>query len=525
MTYKEAKELYDTDKNEIALNALIEFFEYHNNNQNVLYYIADCYNELQRFSDGLNYILPKINNDTFPYERYSIIIRKLYKGLLLSLMDNESNKPLDRDKYLHEANNIKQLWIDFQDVKALSMYGFECRKIDCQKEYLDIIETIEDDEILSEPYVKNAQLWCIYDIYIKKFSINLDTTKEDFDVFLEKANFITDNCCQEEVEKYYTNPYGLTIVKVVKILNQRTYCNYKDIIKWISLLDVDKLPHNDENQYVTSFGRECESASTREFYYYQITRAYEKNREYEKCIELCNKALSEDIKFHYKNKLWIKARKLYCECQIAEDKIKAINNYKKIVDKNDFWFMKHKLASVYFNNNMMKDALKYNCLALDLRQEDKKLINVIYDLIYIFEAENDYEKSKVCLIEYLKIRNNNGWDIPFDIEAKAKLYKINTDMMGKVNLQHLRNICFCDKRKNMLTKKQIGTVRSFTSNGYSGFIQMMDKSMIFFNKIEAKSIQLSIGDIVEFELGNNVKGRMAIKIQLKEKKNGKSFNQ
>ena len=74
-------------------------------------------------------------------------------------------------------------------------------------------------------------------------------------------------------------------------------------------------------------------------------------------------------------------------------------------------------------------------------------------------------------------------------------------------------------------KKQIGTVRSFTSNGYSGFIQMMDKSMIFFNKIEAKSIQLSIGDIVEFELGNNVKGRMAIKIQLKEKKNGKSFNQ
>lgn len=59
MTYKEAKELYDTAKNDTALNALIEFFEYHNNNQNVLYYIADCYNELHRFSDGLKYVLPK----------------------------------------------------------------------------------------------------------------------------------------------------------------------------------------------------------------------------------------------------------------------------------------------------------------------------------------------------------------------------------------------------------------------------------------------------------------------------------
>ncbi len=525
MTYKEAKELYDTAKNDTALNALIEFFEYHNNNQNALFYIADCYNELQRFSDGLSYILPKINGSTFPYDRYSIIIRKLFKGLLLSLMDKDSNKPLNKDEYLQVVNDIKQLWTDFKDVKALAMYGFECRKVDCQQEYLDIIETIEDDSILSETYVKNAQLWCIYDMHIKKFSINSETTKENVEKFLEKAKFITDNCCQEEVEKYYTNPYGLTIVKVVKILNQRTYCNYKDIIKWISLFNVDKLPGNDENQYITSFGRECESASTREFYYYQITRAYEKNREYEKCIELCNKALSEDIKFHYKNKLWIKARKLYCECQISNDKIKAINNYKKIVDKNDFWFMKHKLASVYFNNNMMKDALKYNCLALDLRQDDKKLINVIYDLIYIFEAENDYEKSRMCLMEYLKIRNNNGWDIPCDIEAKAKLYRINVDLTGRVDLARLRNHCYCDKRKNMLTDKYIGIVKFFTKNGYSGFIEMMDKSMIFFNKTEAKNIVLSIGDMVEFELGNNVKGRMAIKIQLKENKNGKYFNQ
>jgi len=334
MTYKEAKELYDRAKDETALNALIEFFEYHNNNKNILFYIANCYNELQRFSDGLNYILSKVDNDTFPYERYSTIILKLFKGLLMTMIDKESNKPINKEEYEQEVNKIKQLWLDFKDVRFLSMYGFECRKIDCQKDYLLLLKSVEDENVLSDSYVKNAQLWCHYDVYIKKFVINQEITKEEVCEFIKNAEFITTNCCQEELDKYYSNPFGLTVVKVIKVLNQTMSCKYKEIIKWISLLDVDKLPLDDESQYTTSFWRECESASTREFYYYQIARAYEKTEEYEKCIEICNKALSEDIKFHYRNNLWIKARKLYCECQIAEDKEKAILNYKKVIDKN-----------------------------------------------------------------------------------------------------------------------------------------------------------------------------------------------
>lgn len=517
MTYKEVKELYDTAKDETTLNALIEFFEYHNNNKNVLYYIADCYNELQRFSDGLNYILPKINNETFPCERYSTIICKLFKGLLTTMIDKESNKPLNMEKYSQEVCKIKQLWVDFKDVKFLSMYGFECRKTNCQKEYLDLLENVEDKDILSDTYVKSAQLWCYYDLYIKKFAFNNKTKKEEFDKFINNAEFVIKNCYQEELDKYYNNPYGLTVVKVVKTLNQRSFCNYKEIIKWILLLDVDKLPYNDEYSFTTSFGRECESASTREFYYYQITRAYEKIGEYEKCIDICNKALSEDMKFHYRNNLWIKARKLYCECQIAQDKRKAIMNYKRIVDKNDFWFMRHKLANVYFNNNMMEEALTYSYLALDLRQEDSKLINVINDLIYIFEALSDYEKSKLCLIEYLKIRNNNGWDIPCDIEGKAKLYNIDLELKGKTNLKYIKHICSC--KINHDIKKQdkfVGVVKSFTKNGFSGFIESSNKNNIFFNKVEAKNIELKIGDVVEFELGKNAVGPIAIKIHLKE---------
>lgn len=518
MTYKEAKELYCTAKDEKALKALIDFFEYHNNNKNVLYYIADCFIELQKFFDGLNYILSKVDNKIFPFERYSAIIYKLFKGLLMTMIDKENNKPISKQEYEQELNKIKQIWFDFKDVRFLSLYGFGCRKIDNQQEYLELLKSVEDDNILSNNFIKNAQLWCYYDLYIKKFAINQQTTNEQVWEFIKNAEFVTANCCQEELDKYYSNPYGLTVVKVVKILNQTSSNKFKEIIKWISLLDVDKLPPNDENQYTTSFGRECESASTREFYYYQITRAYEKIKEYEKCIEICDKALSEDIKFHYRNKLWIKARKLYSECQIAKDKGKAILNYKKVVDKNDFWFMKHKLASIYFVNNMMKEALTYNYLALDLQQEDKKLINVIYDLVYIFEALSEYTKAKACLMEYIKIRNNNGWDLSPDVEAKAKLYGINSNLKGKTNIIGIKELCSCNNyHKTSCNKKFKGTVKSFTKNGFSGYIEMQNKNLVFFNKSEAKSTELKIGDNVEFELDKNKKGSVAIKIHLKEK--------
>ncbi len=165
MTYKEAKELYDTAKDEKALKALIEFFEYHNNNKNVLYYIADCFNELQRFSDGLNYVLSKVDNDIFPFERYSAIIQKLFKGLLITMTDKETNKPIDKQEYEQELCKIKQLWLKFKDVKFLSMYGFECRNVDDQQEYLKLLESIENDSVLSNIYIKKHNYGVIM-IYI-----------------------------------------------------------------------------------------------------------------------------------------------------------------------------------------------------------------------------------------------------------------------------------------------------------------------------------------------------------------------
>lgn len=520
MTYKEVEALYLSKKDQETLEALITFFEYHHNNQKVLYYIADCFCELKRYFEGLNFVLPKIDNKTFFHNRYSGIIRKLIKGILDSFYNKEKSEIIDIEKYGEYVNLLKELWMEYGEKIYLSTYGFECRKMNWQNEFLLLLHSIKDESIINDQYVNNAKIWCLYDLNIKNFNITRNTNESEIEYFFIEAEKIISNCSQEDINNYYNNPYGLTIVKAVKILNQRSHCNHKEIIKWLERLDVNKLPADDEKQYINSFGRECENASTREFYYYQLARAYEKAEEYEKCINICKKALLEDLNFHYKNKLWLKSRMLYCECQIANDKQIAINNYKKIVDKNDFWFMRHKLACVYFNNNMLQEALKYNCLAFDIEQEDKKLINIIYDLAYILETLKYDNEAKIFFLEYIKIRNKYSWDIPYDIEIKARLYNLDLKTSKKVNLHVLKNMCY-----DLLVSVNHffeGRVKYFTKNNMSGFIKLKKGCEIFFNKHQVKFCNdIKIGDIVLFEIVENKKGNKAINIIKKEKNNGK----
>ena len=52
----------------------------------------------------------------------------------------------------------------------------------------------------------------------------------------------------------------------------------------------------------------------------------------------------------------------------------------------------------------MQEAWTYNYLARDLKKEDKKLINVIYDLVYIFETLGEYFKERIADVKDVTFR-------------------------------------------------------------------------------------------------------------------------
>ena len=508
MRYAEAKQIYDQKQYEDALIAFIEFFEYYKNNSRALYYIADCYFNLQKYDEALEYVVPYVDNQKICHNQMSGIICKIIKSSF------EINK---EEHKLKLAELLLELWVksDEKEIQYLSTYGVLSRKMGCAEKYINILDELENKNILQDEYSKNAKLWCLYDCYIKTFNISDATENHEIEGFIERANYIIDNCEQKELINYHVNPYVFTIIKVVKILNTRSSINYGDIICWLMKLDVKELPNDNEGSFIAKNEKEYQYASSREFYYYQLARAYEKTDKYTECINICDQALQDDIQFHYRNRLWLTARKLYCECIVAEDKEAAIREYKKMADKNNYWYMQHKLANIYFRNNQMKEALIYGCKALDITQEDKKLINVILDLSYFFEANNDISAAKVFLQNAIAIKRKYHWQVDWGLQCRLRQYGL--DEIGTIRVNDLKRICRRVLEVQPKEERYIGEIVKYTKNGYSGFIKQRQGENIFFNKSEIKSkMTLQIGSKVSYDISENKQGLVAKNIIMLE---------
>lgn len=513
MKYCEAKQLYDNGYYEEALSAFIEFFDYHKNNLKVLSLIVDCFLRLEKFNEALQYILPKIDGKIFTHGKAGIIVREAIKASY----DNAD---------VQQKKGLCDLLIELNEASGncvptyISLYGQLCRKQKCAQDYLDYLFVIQDENVLQNKFVNDAKMWCLYDVGIKGIKISEEISDDEIELFLKTADSIVLNCSQLSQDQYFNNPYVLTVVKTVKMLNRRASVNYKLIIEWLKKLDVEQLPMDDVNTFITEFGREVESASTREFYYYQLARAYEKDEEYQECINVCDRALGELQKFHYRNHLWLTARKLFCECMVAYNKQEAIENYKRVVEKHQFWYMYHKLANIFWNNNQIKEALVYSCKAFDSSQEDKKLINVIDDLSYLFEANGDVHGAKIFAQAYVSIRNKYGWKIRYYARSRAELFGIDGENKDPIRLSMLKT--YCDNYLNNILgikQKGFGEIVCFTKNGFSGFIKQSNGQQIFFNKAQIKNrTEPKIGDRVEFDFSKNDKGNIATNIVIKEKK-------
>lgn len=140
------------------------------------------------------------------------------------------------------------------------------------------------------------------------------------------------------------------------MLKDRSSVNYKKIIELLELLDPLKLPLDNVQTIKGPNDREMELASSREVYYQDLTKAYEKTRQFEKAYTLCDKALNENSKWHYRNDLWIKARKYYCLCLANVDFDINIEEYKKIVEEKKFWFMYHNLGNLMIAHSQIDEG-------------------------------------------------------------------------------------------------------------------------------------------------------------------------
>ena len=368
---------------------------------------------------------------------------------------------------------------------------------------LKMIRVRIDQGLLEENDFINDISWCLYDYYVKDYDESCD-----YDL-IEKTRYIIEKCVQSEKNE---NPLVFTIFRIVKHLKCQNNVNYGLIIKFLERIDYKKLSSIDVFTFLDEKNKERELASKRERYYQDLSKAYEKVEQYKECCDLCNIALNDNIEWHYKNDLWLLTRKKYCECFLTDDFNSRIEEYKEIADKNRFWYMYHKVSSLFFKHNMIEDALVYACLAFDTTQDLEKEVNVMFDLGLLFEAFNMNQEAKLFFQCCAYYRELNGWFINSDLKYKQEYYDF--DISLKPNASELKDIVI--KVLISKTNKNIGQIIKIDSDRGFGYIKCKDKGDLYFKtkRIMNKKHFLSRGTYVEFDIDQFEGRENAINIKM-----------
>lgn len=408
----------------------------------------------------------------------------------------------------------EKLWEDSKRKNdfLLSWYGRSLRKLGESKKFVDIYEEIkENPRTISNKFVIDILCWCIYDVYIKEYSFD---NNEGFSIFISKAEFIKNNCGQLSSAESTKNPYVIMIKKVIKIYNEKASKNYKEINKWLSYLNPDILSEDVFN-FIDETGKDRELASPKEFYYQNIAKAYEKTGKYEDCIRVCETAFQQIKKFHYRNQIWLRARMYFSKCMVQDDNTEsAISEYRDLADKENFWFMYHKLSQICFRYNKIPDALLYANKAYGCRFEHEKMVNLLLDTALLWQAVGNNENAKVYFQATAYYRKKQAWAIPEELKYSISFFEL--DIENKPNIYLLQDIA----KKYVVsieekTEKIKGAVITVLPHGGSGFIRPQENgNNVYFNMndVFGKNM-LIVGDVVEYELGKGKDDKIrAIKI-------------
>ncbi len=431
----------------------------------------------------------------------------------IELTRENAKAEFEKENYTIAKQILKILWDNSSkdDVYLLYEYGKVLRKVKEGNTFIEICrELTKNDHILSNKWIKSILCWCLYDCCIKNYTIK---DNDSFDEFIKRAVYIKDNCIQEEINQNFINPYILTIKKVVKIFNERASKNFKEIIKWLSYLNPDKLSE-EVFTFKDETGKERELASPKEFYYQHLAKALEKTIDYEACIRTCEKALNVINKFHYRNETWIKARMYYSRCMVEEDIENAIDDYKKLAYKENFWFMYHKLSQICFRYNRIQDALLYASKAYSNRFEYEKMVNLLIDTAFLWQATGNDINAKLFFQGSAYYRKQHGWHFSEELEYAVNIYKLDVDK--KPDIRKIQNVSN-DYIESVEGKKDCfkGKIINILHHGGAGFIKPdHGNTNIYFNMKDVKGkITLINNDIVEYELLNGKNGRCrAVKI-------------
>lgn len=347
-----------------------------------------------------------------------------------------------------------------------------------------------------------SRAWVLYKKIIRSYD---GSESSSFDEFMSAAEMITTTCSQLEAGNN-SNPYVFTVLKVLKTLNGRDNKNYNKILSWVQKLDPSILSE-EVFTFTDETGKDRELASPFEKYYQYLSKAYEKLKKYDECVKICDLGLQKIKRWHYRNHIWVRARREYCNCYISNNFDCDIKNYQRLAEREKHWFMFHKIALLYYSRGYFDEAMLFAAKALCCGKIDTDtMINLLYDTGLFLQALHKQTEANCFFQACAYCRKRNGWSI--QEELRFIIDETSMDTTQQPNLGHLKSIASSYIKSNPnMTAGFIKKILQYKD----GFITCNGMDYYFSSR---ENKHFNIGQQVKFQIDKDAKGRpIAINIQ------------
>lgn len=402
-------------------------------------------------------------------------------------------------KNLYDQGQFEQVaafWMDPSEVAQFSQWDFrDCmnslykleRYADCLEVYKACSKRYPDFRMLDD-----KMGWSVYHTKVKNF----DFETGDVKLLLKQINYVFAHSSDSQYSPRWTlAKFVADATKAGKLGDEK---DYTLVTHYLRQVNPDVLP-TEEQRSTDGNGRIRYLASKRESWYSLQSKALLKTREYNACIDCCDKALHAIARFHSNNDSWFRYRKAMClKALDREEEAKAF--VEQILHSGfKHWCLLQLMFEFESEAGNDAKALSYAGACALSDPEHKMRVSFYEELADYLTRQNEQELPMLLRKLVLCIREENKW--------REKSYYTQwqfTDEIAAMDAQALLNRLtpvwreWRDKDKIFLT----GSVHKLLAEGKSGFIKASDGNSYYFNArdIQGKDRKPQIGTKVRFVL-------------------------
>lgn len=316
--------------------------------------------------------------------------------------------------------------------------------------------------------IKSVYAWSIYYSEINREKI------ENEDTFFHAGQGILKLSKQDDVY----SPYTATVFKILNYLSEKSIYPANKILEWtekLNPLQLDAKPYT----FIDKTNKNREIASQKEQYYMYCSRALLEKGDFEKCIKLCEEALSTFDCLHYGNEIWFEWRIALSHEGLGKPD-EALQKMQALLLRKNEWFIQKEIAQIYRKQEKYEQALQYAIdSALNFGNTDKKLrlFRMMADLLFKL---NKPDEAKLHLEYIYRLRQACAY--PADHELMQLISELRIDISSAINMKEFeRRIgSVWNELKYGKKTRYSGKIKSLLPNGKAGFVETKNGKSYYF---------------------------------------------